>query len=237
MKRNTGFVSTSLFRVFVIVMLSTCLICAPLWAMNPAIAATRESASNEQKLQAPSSQQLQEHQPHELLIKLLQGVTPQAEQVLSSFGQKYHQLRGGSNVVRLTLNDLLDLRSTISTLQQLDNVIEWVEPNYMVETASAEPPTSIKPNDPRFPGQWALDNHGQNGGVRGSDIGVRAGWRTTAGSRQIIVGVIDTGVDATHPELKHNLWANPVEAKGSSSEDDDRNGYADAGTLSTTPMM
>jgi len=97
----------------------------------------------------------------------------------------------------------------------------------MVETASVERPTSIKPNDPRFHMQWALDNRGQNGGARGSDIGVRAGWRTTAGSRQTIVAVIDTGVDANHPELRRNLWANPIEAKGSSLEDDDHNGYVD----------
>lgn len=56
MKSITSLISTSLFRVFVIAMLSTCLICAPLWAMKSANATTRNMASADQNLQvAPPS--------------------------------------------------------------------------------------------------------------------------------------------------------------------------------------
>lgn len=60
-------------------------------------------------------------------------------------------------------------------------------------------------------------------------------WRVSQGSRDIVVAVIDTGVDAKHPDLKNNLWVNKGEmgkdAKGNDKAtngiDDDGNGFID----------
>src|SRR5262245_48231062 len=135
MKRNTG-VSTSLFRAFVIAMLSACLISSPLWSLKPANATARESARNNQSSQALSHQQLQENQPRELLIKLREESSPQLEQVFEALGKEHHRLRGASNIVLLQLKDHLEPNATLAKLQQLDKVIEWVEPNYLVNRAN-----------------------------------------------------------------------------------------------------
>ena len=47
------------------------------------------------------------------------------------------------------------------------------------------------------------------------------------GSRDIVVAVIDTGIDIKHPDLKDNLWKNKRELKGKPGVDDDNNGYVD----------
>ncbi|MCC6137508.1 MAG: S8 family serine peptidase [Bdellovibrionaceae bacterium] len=78
--------------------------------------------------------------------------------------------------------------------------------------------------DPDFSKQWGMQ-----------DIGVKDGWTTTKGSQQIVVAVIDTGVDYTHNDLAANIWRNPGETgtdangkdKATNGADDDGNGYAD----------
>lgn len=52
-------------------------------------------------------------------------------------------------------------------------------------------------------------------------------WQLTQGSREVVVAVIDTGVDADHPDLRRNLWFNEAELGGNPLSDDDRNGFLD----------
>jgi len=66
------------------------------------------------------------------------------------------------------------------------------------------------PQDPRFAEQWALDNHGQGGGKQGADISAIPAWSVTTGSDDVVVAVIDTGVDYTHSDLANNIWVRPV---------------------------
>ncbi|MCB0350070.1 MAG: S8 family serine peptidase [Bdellovibrionales bacterium] len=56
-------------------------------------------------------------------------------------------------------------------------------------------------------------------------IDLAAGWRITRGNKKIVVAVIDTGIDRIHPELKENLWSNPLEIEN--GIDDDGNGLID----------
>jgi thermitase len=57
-------------------------------------------------------------------------------------------------------------------------------------------------------------------------INVNQAWQVTKGSRDIIVAVIDTGVDVNHPSLRDNIWKNPKEIPNNGIDDDD-NGYID----------
>jgi subtilisin family serine protease len=69
------------------------------------------------------------------------------------------------------------------------------------------------PNDPSFSLQWGLLNTGQTvngvGGTSGADEDVVPAWSLTTGSRSIVVAVLDTGADASHPDLALNVWTNP----------------------------
>ena len=52
-------------------------------------------------------------------------------------------------------------------------------------------------------------------------------WSVSKGSKDIIVGVVDTGIDYTHPDLQDNIWVNEAELKGVDGKDDDGNGFPD----------
>ena len=90
------------------------------------------------------------------------------------------------------------------------------------------------PNDPDLGSQWVHDNSGQfiadgffvGNGVQDADIDSTEAWDITIGSRDVIVAVIDTGVDLDHPDLEANIWRNPNEIPGNGI-DDDNNGFVD----------
>jgi subtilisin family serine protease len=85
--------------------------------------------------------------------------------------------------------------------------IVFAEPNYIVRT-------TVVPDDPEFPSLWGLLNLGQRVGGKygtpGADIGAVAAWGVSTGSRENVVGVIDTGIDYMHPDLAANVWSAPI---------------------------
>jgi hypothetical protein len=85
---------------------------------------------------------------------------------------------------------------------------------------------TLFPTDTSFTQLWGLHNTGQTGGIVDADIDAPEAWDITTGSREVLVGVIDTGVDRSHPDLLANMWTNPHEIPGNSI-DDDGNGFVD----------
>ena len=113
-------------------------------------------------------------------------------------------------------------RSLQAVLAELksDPAVEYAEPNYYVHTLATFP------NDLDFSKLWGLHNTGQTGGKVDADIDAPEAWDLETGNPQVVVAVIDTGVDSTHPDLAKNIWVNPGEIPGNKI-DDDGNGYVD----------
>lgn len=82
------------------------------------------------------------------------------------------------------------------------------------------------PNDPQTGQLWGLENSGQAGGVADADIDAAAAWGISTGSRNVVVAVIDTGIDWRHSDLATNLWTNAREVAGN-GVDDDGDGFVD----------
>src|SRR5262249_32961835 len=59
-----------------------------------------------------------------------------------------------------------------------------------------------------------------------SDVSAELAWGTSVGDAAVLVGVVDSGVDYTHPDLAANIWTNPGEIPGNGI-DDDGNGFID----------
>jgi uncharacterized repeat protein (TIGR01451 family) len=73
--------------------------------------------------------------------------------------------------------------------------------------------------------QWNLHNEGQTGGKVDADIDAPEAWWITTGRSDIVIAVIDSGIDVGHDEFVGRLWINPDETEN--GIDDDGNGYAD----------
>ncbi len=130
------------------------------------------------------------------------------------------------NRLNILIIKSLDSRLKTKDLMKLlegDPMVEKVEPNYRIKAASTFP------NDPDFPLQWALHNYGQNvNGFQGTvdaDIDMPQAWDYSQCSDSIVVAVLDTGIDYTHPDITANIWKNTSELPD--SIDNDLNGYID----------
>jgi subtilisin family serine protease len=88
--------------------------------------------------------------------------------------------------------------------------------------------TYVSPvNDPYYYLQWNYRNSGQEGGYSGADVDLEAAWKINAGKPNVIVDVVDEGVDYKHVDLAANMWVNLAELNGLPGVDDDGNGYVD----------
>ena len=88
-----------------------------------------------------------------------------------------------------------------------------VNPNlayFEADTAVIGPQDTL-PNDEYFRRQTGLANTGQSGGTVGADIDAAKAWDITQGNTQVVVGVVDSGLDYTHADLYENVWINQGE--------------------------
>jgi parallel beta-helix repeat protein len=148
--------------------------------------------------------------------------------------------RAPQNVSVPALDRIYKLKIALEDNQTLEQVaaaynsnpeVEYAELNYIVSI-------NLTPNDPHYSIQWPLNNTGQmypaSGGYNDppgtvdADIDAPEAWDIHNGSSSdIIVAVVDTGIDYNHRDLTSNIWVNNIEANGNSGVDDDGNGYVD----------
>jgi subtilisin family serine protease/Ca2+-binding RTX toxin-like protein len=170
------------------------------------------------------SQQLAPYVANQLIVKFKEGVTAiQIEQIkndLRVVSTKTISLTGAQvwKFSEISVESALAKYSTSS-------LFEYIEPDYIV-TAGALTPKSTIPNDPSFTQLWGLNNTGQSGGTVDADIDAPEAWDIQTGNPNLVVGVIDTGVDYNHQDLVGNIWTNPGEI-AADGIDNDGNGYID----------
>ena len=163
-----------------------------------------------------------------VIVKLKDGVPKEKLRALN---------RGKDARLKKTIPDtkvsVVGLPSDLSVKSAVDSykkssIVKYAEPDYILKLTRT-------PNDPQYSKLYGLNNTGQTGGTANADINAPEAWNATVGRASTIVGVIDTGVDISHPDLRNNIWTNPGETgkdafgrnKATNGIDDDHNGYVD----------
>ena len=164
--------------------------------------------------------------PGELLVRFRAG-TPQARtksratvHVWANAGRTVPvELNhfGGSELVeglRLARVEPEDTPAALKALRARADVV-YVEPNFIRQA-------DVVPNDPRYPDLFGLKNASAVAGGTSAETA----WDTTTGNQNVVVGVIDSGIDIGHLDLKDNIFVNTGEVPGNNI-DDDGNGFID----------
>src|SRR5215217_892655 len=171
-----------------------------------------------QELKAPSVVSGRKFAPGEVIVKFKENVGPGARaNVRSQVGLKKEK---DLDLIKAELAKV-EGRSVEDAVRVLERrpEVEYAQPNFTYYLAGYA-------DEPRFGELWGLNNTGQNGGTPNVDINALEASAITQGDSQLVVAVIDDGVDFSHPELASRAWTNPGEVPNNNL-DDDNNGYVD----------
>ena len=178
------------------------------------------------------------HMSGEILVKFHTDADPaEIDAFKSAIGAEVLGRSALQGIERLALPEGTDLAAVLD-LAMSHPAVELADPHYLLPRLEEEE-ESVKPYDPEFPAQWALENLGDipdigdqglenfldSIAVEDVDIDATRAWAHSTGA-DVVVAVIDTGIDLDHPELVGNLWVNPGEIAGDGI-DNDNNGYID----------
>jgi subtilisin family serine protease len=138
---------------------------------------------------------------------------PIIEKVRNAFSISKTLFKGTSSLQRIFFLTTNDNENPIEIIKQLSTLpeVEWAEPKYIRKVC-------YDPNDEFF--------------VSGNQphlnvIKAKEAWEITKGSKEIVIGIIDTGVDIDHPDLAANIFQNKNEIPGNGIDEDDSGEYID----------
>lgn len=161
--------------------------------------------------------------PNEILVKRVDRVSDSAiNKAKIRVGGKKVKSFPSLGVELWRIDTGMPVGKAIAELKKAEfgHSIEYAEPNWLLFAHDL-------PDDPRVAELWGMHNVGQTGGEPDADIDASEAWSVETGSVDIVIGVIDSGVDYLHEDLVDNIWVNKLEASGVDGEDDDGNGYID----------
>jgi subtilisin family serine protease len=143
--------------------------------------------------------------PDEFTVQFLEDVSKeQAEHIITRQGSRIVVEQRTPGYYTLAVPEGRGLFETIREFSDLGEVA-FAEPSEVGFNWLQQ----YIPDDPDFPQLWGLNNTGQpvNGvaGTVGADIDAPEAWDITRGDPDVIIAVIDTGTDLTHPDLAANI--------------------------------
>ncbi|HXT64376.1 MAG TPA: S8 family peptidase [Pyrinomonadaceae bacterium] len=167
------------------------------------------SRSNEATATDPGSEE-SDSSKTEILVRFRAGVSAQAiENITSRFNDEVEdhiEAVDGLDVIEDEDNRSAD---EVAAQYRALAEVEYAETNSEIKLDHEGAGKHLHANDELFFKQWGLFNHGQDGGKSGADISAMQAWAVTKGSDQVVVAVLDSGVDYTHPDLAGNIWTRP----------------------------
>lgn len=140
----------------------------------------------------------EDYLPNELLIRFEDHADATVQQaVLTQFGLTSLRTFNRISAIRVGVAANLTLKKVAEELEA-HPAVRYVEPNYILDVNRI-------PNDPLFEDMYSLRNVRQTGGTMGADINVTGVWNEVTGSSNVVVAIIDSGVDYNHPDLAANM--------------------------------
>ena len=190
------------------------------WEMTESKHQTEVSTKNQNKASAVA-RSTAEKEP-EVFVKFRSNISfAEIQKIAARQNDRIEdEIESVNNLVSL---DDLDGRTPAQVAEEykrLGEMVEYAEPNFKIEldplNSEQNPPFPSSednkinlPNDPLFGVQWALRNIGQNNGKEKADLDALKAWEKTKGKSEIVVAVLDSGVDYTHQDLAANIWHRP----------------------------
>ena len=184
------------------------------------------------KLQSINKGQLfrqkgQRYVPDEVLVKFKPFLTQTSIEIfLNAYQAKTIEEIQRYGIYKLEVPEYLSVEEMVWAMEQNPDV-EYVHPNYIVRITAVP-----KPNDTLFEYQYALLNEGQDIGIPGSpngknraDIKALEGWEETKGIEEVIIAVIDTGIDFDHPDLTNKIAQNGYDFVNEDTDPTDDHGH------------
>lgn len=141
----------------------------------------------------------------EVLVKFKPTATEsQIKTLITLYGSRELKKIPRIDVYQLKVPHHLSVREMVNLLS-LNPEVEFAEPNYYVRLA-------VTPNDPLFKYQYALYNPGgalllpgSPQGKARADIRASEAWEETRGSKEVLIAVIDSGLDLLHPDMRDKI--------------------------------